>query len=115
MKPIWNVPGTVQYIVSIVDEVYTIPIVWVTKIGDGVLATERSAVFYRETTAFNRGPTGLFQYIVTQISISIGWIYLGKKLCVVNINIYVQFWLLGISVALFGGLACRVVNISGRY
>ena len=52
---------------------------------------------------------------MTQISISIGWIYLGKKLCVVNINIYVQLRLLGLSVALFGGLACRVVNISGRY
>ena len=52
---------------------------------------------------------------MTQISISIGWIYLEKKLCVVNINIYVQLRLLGLSVSLFGGLACRVVNISGRY
>ena len=84
------------------------------EIGDGVLATERSAVFYRETTAFNRRPTGLLDWFVTQISISIGWIDLRKKLCVVNINIYVQLRLLGLSVALFGGLACRVVNISGR-
>ena len=95
--------------------VYKIPIVWVTKIGDGVLATERSAVFYRETTAFNRGPSSLFDYCVAQISISIGWIYLGKKLCMVNIIINVQFWLLGISVALFGGLVCTVVNMTGRY
>ena len=40
---------TVQYTVSIVDEVYTIPIVWVTKIGDGVLAMERSKSLLRVT------------------------------------------------------------------
>ena len=51
--------------------VYKIPIVWVDKIGDGVAATERSPVFYRETTAFNRGPSSLLDRFVKLSLLSI--------------------------------------------